>query len=185
MRGRFTTPYMTFRHYLNVEVDGIVAGWVVRLRVAQFLANLWQRPLRGHWLRTAGDRSVLGDQRLAAKRPEGSRQPGGRLELHCALVRRQRSGSYRKAELRCLRSLGDRFCPWLSIASPPLRTRRGPGLARPRQAPVPQARAPLALRSSALTVCSARGWDREVERHQATRQRLLQLLEQLGESEPR
>ena len=36
-----------------------------------------------------------------------------------------------------------------------------------------------------LTVCSARGWDREVERHQATRQRLLQLLEQLGESETR
>ena len=36
-----------------------------------------------------------------------------------------------------------------------------------------------------LTVCSARGWDREVERHQVTRQRLLQLLEQLGESETR
>jgi hypothetical protein len=36
-----------------------------------------------------------------------------------------------------------------------------------------------------LTVCSARGWDREVERHQATRQRLLQLLEQLGASETR
>jgi uncharacterized protein YPO0396 len=35
-----------------------------------------------------------------------------------------------------------------------------------------------------LTVCSAGGWDREVERHQARRQRLRQLLEQLGESEP-
>jgi hypothetical protein len=34
MRGRFTTPYMTFRHYMNVEVDGIVAGWVVRRREA-------------------------------------------------------------------------------------------------------------------------------------------------------
>ena len=34
-----------------------------------------------------------------------------------------------------------------------------------------------------LTVCFARGWDREVERHQVTRQRLLQLLGQLGESE--
>jgi hypothetical protein len=56
----------------------------------------------------------------------------------------------------------------------------GPGRLRS-----PQARAPLALRSSALTVCSARGWDREVEWHQATRQRLLQLFEQLGESETR
>jgi hypothetical protein len=44
---------------------------------------------------------------------------------------------------------------------------------------------PGRLRSSALTVCSARGWDREVERHQGTRQRLLQLLEQLGGSETR
>src|SRR5215211_3440968 len=42
----------------------------------------------------------------------------GRLELHCALVRRPRSGSYRRVELRFLRSLGDRLCPWLSVASP-------------------------------------------------------------------
>jgi hypothetical protein len=81
-------------------------------------------------------------------RARGSRV--GRLELHCALVRRPRSGSYTKAELQFLRSLGDRFYPWLSIAPPPLRTRRGPGLPRPRQAPIPQARTPPALRSSAL-----------------------------------
>jgi hypothetical protein len=58
-------------------------------------------------------------------RARGSRV--GRLELHCALVRRPRSGSYTKAELQFLRSLGDRFYPWLSIASPtvadPARTR--------------------------------------------------------------
>jgi hypothetical protein len=51
-----------------------------------------------------------------AQRARGSRV--GRLELHYAIVCRPRSGSYRKAELRFLQSLGDRFCPWLSIASP-------------------------------------------------------------------
>ena len=110
----------------------------------------------------------------------------GRLELHCALVRRPRSGSYTKAELQFLRSLGDRFYPWLSIASP---TVADP--ARTRATTAPAGSGPLRrgrLRRSGplpLTVCSARGWDREVEWHQVTRQRLLQLLEQLGESETR
>jgi hypothetical protein len=72
----------------------------------------------------------------------------GRLELHFALMRRPRSGTNRKAELRFLRSLGDRFCPWLSAASPavtdPARTERsvrpvavptcfGPWSTRPRR----------------------------------------------------
>ena len=35
-----------------------------------------------------------------------------------ALVRHSRSGINRKAELRFLRAFGDRFCPWLSAASP-------------------------------------------------------------------
>jgi hypothetical protein len=92
----------------------------------------------------------------------------GRLELHCALVRRPRSGSYRKAELRFLRSLGDRFCPWLSIASP---NRCGPGADQSYHGPgrLRSLRRGRLRRSGppSLTVCSARGWDREVERHQA------------------
>ena len=92
----------------------------------------------------------------------------GRLELHCALVRRPRSGSYRKAELRFLRSLGDRFCPWLSIASP---NRCRPGADQGYHGPgrLRSLRRGRLRRSGppSLTVCSARGWDREVERHQA------------------
>jgi hypothetical protein len=78
-------------------------------------------------------------------RARGSRV--GRLELHCALVRRPRSGSYTKAELQFLRSLGDRFYPWLSIASP---TVADP--ARTRATTAPAGSGPLPL-----TVCSARG----------------------------
>ena len=56
----------------------------------------------------------------------------------------------------------------------------GPGRLRSLRRGRPRRSGPLPL-----TVCSARGWDREVEWHQVTRQRLLQLLEQLGESETR
>ena len=34
MRGEFTTPRMTFRHHMNVQVKGTVVGWVVRRREA-------------------------------------------------------------------------------------------------------------------------------------------------------
>jgi hypothetical protein len=69
--------------------------------------------------------AVLRQDGLATRvRLEGGRGRGAgglvvarvrRLELHCAPVRRPRSGSYRKAELRFLRSLGSRPCPWLSM----------------------------------------------------------------------
>ena len=41
----------------------------------------------------------------------------GRLKLHLALVRRPRSGTYRKAEPRIPRSVGDSCCPWLPVTS--------------------------------------------------------------------
>jgi len=43
----------------------------------------------------------------------------------------------------------------------------------------------LHVKQQLIDDATARGWDREAGRHQATRQRLLQLLEQLGESETR
>ena len=46
----------------------------------------------------------------------------------------------------------------------------------------PRLRARLRVEQQLIDDATARGWDREVERHQATRQRLLHLLE-LGESE--
>jgi hypothetical protein len=49
----------------------------------------------------------------------------------------------------------------------------------------PRLRARLHVEQQLIDDATARGWDREVERHQAARQRLLQLLEQLGESETR
>ena len=49
----------------------------------------------------------------------------------------------------------------------------------------PRVRARLDVEQQLIDDATARGWDREVERHQATRQRLLQLLDQLGESETR
>jgi hypothetical protein len=49
----------------------------------------------------------------------------------------------------------------------------------------PRLRARLHVEQQLTDDATARGWDREVERHQAPRQRLLQLLEQLGESETR
>ncbi len=47
----------------------------------------------------------------------------------------------------------------------------------------PCLRARLHVEQQLIDDATARGWPREVERHQATRQRLLQLLGQLGESE--
>jgi len=43
----------------------------------------------------------------------------------------------------------------------------------------------LHVKQQLIDDATARGWSREVERHQATPQRPLQLLEQLGESETR
>jgi hypothetical protein len=73
-----------------------------------------------------------------------------RLELHCASCVAR--GQEATGRLSCsffdpLVTASIHGCPSLP---PPLRTRRGPGLPRPRQAPVPQARTPPALRSSAL-----------------------------------
>jgi integrase len=49
----------------------------------------------------------------------------------------------------------------------------------------PRLRARLHVEQQLIDDATARGWDREAERHQAARQRLLQLLEQLGESQTR
>jgi hypothetical protein len=65
MRGWFTTPRSTSRSHTTLLVKGAAEGWVVgrgeaargkvglwggvKLRVAQFLANIWQGLPRSRW----------------------------------------------------------------------------------------------------------------------------------------
>jgi hypothetical protein len=54
---------------------------------------------------------------LVGKGPEGSRQPVGRLELHCALSFHPRPEACEAVKLRLFGTLGGRRCPLLSIGS--------------------------------------------------------------------
>jgi hypothetical protein len=56
-------------------------------------------------------RPVLGDHRLVGKSPEGSRQPGGRLELQPASAGPACSRPYLVVDLRFVRTPSDRWRP--------------------------------------------------------------------------
>src|SRR5215211_7072697 len=70
---------------------------------------------------------VLGDYRLVGKSPEGSRQPGGRLELRPASHNVACSSGCRPAHLRFLRTSRYRWCPLRSLVTDPACTEGVPG----------------------------------------------------------
>jgi hypothetical protein len=71
-------------------------------------------------------RPVLGDHRLAAKSPEGSRQLGGETRIPRCPPSPFEVRGCRLSDLQVQRTSGDRSCPLLSVVCRPLRTQHGP-----------------------------------------------------------